>query len=1066
MSEFTRNDSCRRLLSAVLLSLAPFFASAQAALSAPTGEEWENPEIFAVGTQAPRATALPYPSRVEAVRAGDSPYVMSLDGMWKFRFSPNPAAADDDFCSGGFDVSGWDEIRVPSNWETEGYGIPIYTNITYPFPKNPPYVPHNDNPVGCYRRSFTLPQAWEGREVFLHFGGSTAGMYVWVNGSYAGYAQNAKSPCEFDITPLVKPGENCIAVKSLRWTDGSYLEDQDFWRLSGLDRSVFLYSTASLRILDFFAKAGLDRAYRDGVLELSARIANYGPASGCVLEAELLDGQKTIWKSSRRVKSFGGQTDVSFPKAVLRGITPWSCEVPRLYTLVLCLKDASGRTLEATSCRTGFRTVEISGGMLKVNGKRITVHGVNMHEHSQTRGHVVDEETMMKDIITMKKHNINAVRMSHYPQTPLWYELCDRYGLYLVDEANIEIHGMGAMFQGLEYNSPTHPASQAQWRGQILDRQYSLVERDKNHPSVIIWSLGNECGNGSNFEAAYDWIKSRDTSRPVQFEQAGERYNTDIVCPMYPTVESMKEYASRKNPSRPYIMCEYAHAMGNSTGNFQEYFDIISASPHMQGGFIWDWVDQGLLSRDGRLVREDHKVEIDNGYYWGYGGDFGAFRYTHDENFCINGLVLPDRTPHPGLNEVKKVYQDVLFKAEDLSAGLVRVENNFHYTSLSDYVLRWELLRDGVAVSDGELVANIAPGKSGVLHFPVQTDADADWCLTLSLRTSAPKGLLPEGHEIAREQFILCETPDYSRLAAPYLRPAERDVELSAEGDVRTIKCGGVSVRFSASSGNLLSYELDGRTLLQQGPEPSFWRAPTDNDWGNGAHIRCNLWRCAAQNRHLKSFDAVRRDGGVEVRVVWNLPDAGNSEYNMIYEIRPDASMKVSASWSGTEGLPELMRFGQRMVLPSSLRNVSWYGRGPWENYSDRKTSSLLGIWSSPVSELFFPYVRPQESGNRSDVRRVKLCDDSGFGLAVIATDRTLNFTASDIQMETLDPGLSKSQRHIDDIHRDRTRIWLNVDLLQRGLGGDDSWGRPPHGEYLLDSGHYEYSYLLVPVRP
>ena len=1046
-----------------MLLLAPLGASAQ--VSAPSGGEWENPEIFAVGRLAPRATALPYPSVAEAVAAEDSPYVLSLDGMWKFRFSPNPEAADDDFYAPGYDLSAWDEIRVPSNWEMEGYGIPIYTNIKYPYPKNPPYIPHDDNPTGCYRRDFTVPSDWDGREVFLHFGGSTAGMYVWVNGSYVGYAQNTKSPSEFDITALVKPGNNCVAVKALRWTDGSYLEDQDFWRLSGLDRSVTLYGTAPLRIRDFFAKAGLDRAYRKGVLELTAQVANYGPDTRCSLEAELLDGEKTIWRSTRSLKTTGGSADVSFPKAVIRGITPWSSETPQLYTLVLSLRDAAGKVVEATSCKTGFRSVEVSGGVLKVNGKRIMVHGVNMHEHSQTRGHVVDEATMMKDIITMKKHNINAVRMSHYPQSPLWYELCDRYGLYLVDEANIEIHDMGAMFQGLEYNSPRHPAAKPEWKAQILDRQYSLVERDKNHPSVIIWSMGNECGNGDNFQAAYDWIKSRDTSRPVQFEQAGEMRNTDIVCPMYPSIESMREYALRENPERPYIMCEYAHAMGNSTGNFQEYFDIISMSPHMQGGFIWDWVDQGLLSRNGQLVPENHEVAIDNGYYWSYGGDLGAHIYTHDENFCINGLVLPDRTPHPGLNEVKKVYQDVLFKAEDLAAGKVRVENNFFYTPLSGYVLRWELLRDGAVVSGGEMTPDIAPGKSSVLTFPVQADPSADCCLTLSLCTASGMGLLPEGHEIAREQFILSEAADHSYLASSLRQAKEDKVSLTFAGRMYKVSCGGVEARFNSADGNMVYYKVDGRTVLQSGPEPSFWRAPTDNDWGNGAQVRCNVWRCAAQNRFLKSFEAEEKDGGAEIRVVWRLPDVG-SDYSVTYTFAPDASMRVSASWSGGEGLPELLRFGQRMVLPREFGSVSWYGRGPWENYSDRKTASFLGVWSAKAQDMFFPYVRPQESGNRSDVRWVKLTDAEGLGIAVVAREQPLNFTATDIQMETVDPGLSKSQRHIDDIHRDRTRIWLNIDLLQRGLGGDDSWGRGPHRQYLLDKQHYEYSYMVIPVRP
>ena len=1031
-------------------------------------EKIKDTTYFSENVLPPHASFRTYANSHE-LEAGLSSYAYKLDGIWKFSYARNIRSAITDFYADDYDCHSWDDIRVPSHIQLEGYDAPQYVNVQYPWDGHEDVavgdVPELFNPTASYVKYFELPKNMIGLPIRIEFEGVESGMALWLNGSYVGYTQNTKSPSEFDITALVKPGNNCVAVKALRWTDGSYLEDQDFWRLSGLDRSVTLYSTAPLRIRDFFAKAGLDRAYRKGVLELTAQVANYGPDTRCSLEAELLDGEKTIWRSTRSLKTTGGSADVSFPKAVIRGITPWSSETPQLYTLVLSLRDAAGKVVEATSCKTGFRSVEISGGVLKVNGKRIMVHGVNMHEHSQTRGHVVDEATMMKDIITMKKHNINAVRMSHYPQSPLWYELCDRYGLYLVDEANIEIHDMGAMFQGLEYNSPRHPAAKPEWKAQILDRQYSLVERDKNHPSVIIWSMGNECGNGDNFQAAYDWIKSRDTSRPVQFEQAGEMRNTDIVCPMYPSIESMREYALRENPERPYIMCEYAHAMGNSTGNFQEYFDIISMSPHMQGGFIWDWVDQGLLSRNGQLVPENHEVAIDNGYYWSYGGDLGAHIYTHDENFCINGLVLPDRTPHPGLNEVKKVYQDVLFKAEDLAAGKVRVENNFFYTPLSGYVLRWELLRDGAVVSGGEMTPDIAPGKSAVLTFPVQADPSADCCLTLSLCTASGMGLLPEGHEIAREQFILSEAADHSYLASSLRQAKEDKVSLTFAGRMYKVSCGGVEARFNSADGNMVYYKVDGRTVLQSGPEPSFWRAPTDNDWGNGAQVRCNVWRCAAQNRFLKSFEAEEKDGGAEIRVVWRLPDVG-SDYSVTYTFAPDASMRVSASWSGGEGLPELLRFGQRMVLPREFGSVSWYGRGPWENYSDRKTASFLGVWSAKAQDMFFPYVRPQESGNRSDVRWVKLTDAEGLGIAVVAASEPLNFTATDIQMETVDPGLSKSQRHIDDIHRDRTRIWLNIDLLQRGLGGDDSWGRGPHRQYLLDKQHYEYSYMVIPVRP
>lgn len=1033
------------------------FLAAIAAIGALTYEgfacdaaEWENPETFALGRLAPRATSYPFQTVATALCAdpSQSDYVMSLNGTWRFRFSTDPDSRPTDFYKSGYDVSSWDSIPVPSNWELEGYGIPIYTNIPYPFTPDPPRIPHSDNYVGSYRREFTLPESWSGRDVILHFDCSTAGMYVWINGKKAGYVQSTKNPAEFDITTLLRPGINEIACEVYRWTDGSYLEDQDFWRLSGVERDVYLYSTDRRgRIADFFARASLDDKYRDGILELT--VENDINGDRLTVEAALYDSTDRRIYSSKQTAS----AENTF-KAVVRRVKPWSCESPSLYSLVITLMDRNGNVVESTSAKIGFRSVEIKDSQLMVNGRPVEIHGVNLHEHHPTKGHTIDRETMMADIMTMKSHNINAVRTSHYPQPPAWYELCDRYGIYLVDEANIECHGLGCDLQGGTYDKSRHPAHAPMWREAVMDRERSLVERDKNHPSVIIWSMGNECGNGDNFRAAYDWIKRRDPSRPIQFEQAGTRDNTDIICPMYPSLDAMRSQASLDNPGRPYIMCEYSHAMGNSNGNFQDYFDIIRSSAHMQGGFIWDWVDQGLL-----------RVDEDGRRYWAYGGDFGASDRHNNENFCINGLVSPDRMPHPGLKEVKKVYQDIRFSCDDPASGRITVENHFRFTPASAYDFFYEVLRDGEKVDEGKFHVKAAPMSADHIDITLPpVDDDADWLLSLYARTRTSNEILPAGHEIAREQFIIKER-----------RPSEPTFDgqaptISKVGDRVTVKCAArdVELVFNRRNGELQRYAVSGRNLLSNPLRPSFWRAPTDNDLGNNFHVRANAWRCASENRRLLSFDKTDESrGSVTFKAVFRLPET-SSDYSLTYTVYGDGRVKVDADWTADRDgsdTPELPRFGMSMAMNKSYDNFTWYGRGPWENYRDRKTASLIGIYHAKVADLRHHYIRPQETGNHTDVRYAILTDRSGFGLKIHGM-QPLEVTALDVDTSALDAGLSRHQRHDNDVSPDRDRVYLNVDLGQRGVGGDDSWGAAPHSQYLLTAPHYAYSFVIEAVRP
>ncbi len=1004
--------------------------------------EWENPAIFAEGRLEPRATAVPYAASEQALNANpaESPYVMSLNGTWKFKYSDNPDTRPADFYKKGYSVNAWDDITVPGNWEMEGFGTPIYTNATYVFPANPPYVNINDNPVGSYKRSFTLPAEWKDRDVILHFAGSTSGMYVWVNGKRVGYVQSTKNPAEFDITEFVQPGVNEVACEVYRWTDGSYLEDQDFWRLSGLERDVYLYSTDRRgRILDFFAKAGLDKNYRNGVLDLTVDV----PAKEKLkVEAALYDAAgKQVYKASKDAAE-----QVKFD-ATIKGIKPWSAEEPNLYSLVITLKTPKGESVESTSAKIGFRTVEIKNAQLLVNGKAIEVHGADIHEHHPVKGHTVDRETMMKDIRTLKQNNFNAVRMSHYPQSTLWYDLCDQYGLYIVDEANIEAHGMGVGDRTVE-KDPGHPAADPMWREAMIDREKTLVERDKNHPSVIIWSLGNESGNGDNFYAAYDWIKNRDNTRPVQHEQAYQHgTNTDIICHMYPSIENMRNYAERTDVTKPYIMCEYAHAMGNSTGNFQEYYDIIRSAPHMQGGFIWDWVDQGFAMKD-----ENGKP------YWTYGGDYGATNITNDENFCINGLVFPDRTPHPGLMEVKKVYQDIRFSSANPAAGKVTVENHFNVRNTSAYDFTWQLLRDGMPVANGTFAPKVAAGKTAEFTLPLPAmDDDADYTLNVFAFTRTGDEIIPAGHEVAREEFII-------KTGTPKASVAKGQVEVKEHRDRWTVTSGDVSMSFNTRNGELSGYTVGGTHVFAGALEPSFWRAPTDNDWGNNFHRRSNAWRCAADNRTMTSFTKEVTADGLVIKAVYRLTDVP-SDLVMTYTIGAGGMVKVDVDWNADKDakVPELPRFGTVVPLAKSFDNFSWYGRGPWENYSDRNTASFLGRYTDKISERRHHYIRPQETGNVTDVRTATITDAKGTGIRITGL-QPLSMNALDVDVSALDPGMSKHQQHDNDVWPDRDRVYINIDLAQRGLGGDDSWGRGPHKPYQLTDHSYSFSYVIEPV--
>lgn len=1010
--------------------------------------EWENPTILDRNKESAHAQFVLFRNAENAKKLAkkDSEFYKSLNGIWKFNIVKNPSQRSMDFYKVGLDDSSWKTINVPSNWEIEGYDIPIYTNVDYPFPKNPPFINGDYNPVGSYRMNFTVPAGWNDKEILLHFGSISGYARVYVNGKEAGMTKNSKTPAEFDITRFLKAGENLLAVQVFRWSDGSYLEDQDFWRLSGIERDVYLQALPKTTIWDYFFQSGLTNNYTDGTIDLKVDLRKFenSKINQPSVKVELFSptGEKVY---SEEKKVLNSEDSLKFQKT-LPNIQKWSGEYPNLYTYTLSITDDAGKTIGAFWGKTGFRQVEIKNAQLLVNGKPITVKGVNIHEHHETKGHVPDRETMIEDIKIMKQNNINSIRMSHYPHAIELYELADEYGMYIVDEANIESHAMGAEFQW-DFDKTKHPAYLNEWAAAHLDRIKRMLERDKNHSSIILWSMGNESGNGPVFHQAYDWIKKRDTTRFVTFEQAGEDSNTDIVAPMYPPISQMKAYAEDNTKTRPFIMCEYSHAMGNSNGNFQEYWDIINSSPHMQGGFIWDWVDQGLKT-----------FTADNRMFWAYGGDLGGEKLHNDENFNSNGLVDAARHPHPALHEVKKVYQNVNFKLPE--SNELQIENKFNFTDLDKYYFKWELIADGNKVEEKRFEISVAPGeqKTFELKLPKLTE-DAEYFLNVFAYTKQASALIPKDHEIAREQFKIGQGNYFAKNDQ-----TTGKLQYKTENGTIDFSARDIQGKFNLKNGTLEEYRFKGsnENVILNYPEPYFWRAPTDNDFGNEMPKKLIFWKEATADKKVKNVSVGKETSdGLPITVEYQLSETVVVPYRVEYLIQPDGKIKISATIDKTgKDLPEIPRFGMRMVIPGEFDALEYYGRGPWENYSDRNTASFVGKYQDKVENLYtWNYIRPQEAGYRTDVRWFTLQNNNGEKLKIVG-DQPLGFSSLNIPTEQLDPGLKKAQRHPTDL-KPQDKVYLHIDLKQRGLGGDNSWGMLPHDQYRLLADKYSYAYTL-----
>jgi len=1016
--------------------------------------EWENPEINYVNTEPAHASFTPYPDHIRAMNsdAQASPLVISLNGKWKFNWVKSPEERPKDFYRIDYDISQWKEIIVPGNWTMQGYDVPIYSNVTYPFKKDAPrimaeppeqYTSYiNRNPVGSYRRTFTIPAEWKGRQVFLVFDGVNSAFYVWVNGQFAGYAEDSRLPSEFNITKFLNSSENILAVEVYRWCDGSYLEDQDFWRMAGIHRSVKLVSRPDVYVQDFFAQTALDKAYQDAEFKLKVKLKNVSQRDSQVkVFATLYDdsGKAVFERSSEAVEiKAGGMSELNFSQ-MLKNPKKWSSEEPNLYQLVISLRDGSGKELEAIPWKIGFRSVETKGNQLLFNGKKIYLKGVNRHEHDPDLGQVPTMEMMLKDIILMKQNNINAVRTSHYPNVPEWYELCDKYGIYVLDEANNEAHGYGS-------NIPNRIANGLDYRSAIVSRVSNMIERDKNHPSIFAFSLGNEAGFGSNFSAARRWAKTHYPQFLISYEQ-GLGIHSDFLCPMYTKPQNLVKHYQKFGFGRPMFLIEYAHAMGNSVGNLQQYWDEFEKYPFLHGGFIWDWVDQGL-----------RKFDQNGNQFWAYGGDYGDF--PNDDNFCTNGIIAPDRTIKPTTYEVKKVYQNIKVEPVDLSAGKIRVRNKNIFKDLSYVQGFWELTENGIVIQSGEVPKlNTKAGQAEEINLPVKTPElkpGAEYFLKVSFALVQDELWAKKGFVIAWDQLQM----PYSQAELPARQNISsiQGLKLSENSDSFIITGKNFSATFGKKTGALEGLEFNGKQMLSSPLVPNFWRAPTDNDRGRGSDKILAIWREAGQKRRVKNITAKQISPQlIEIITDTSIPSA-NSSLKNVYKVYGNGEIQVEYYFQASSDLPDIPRIGMQMSIPGEFENVEWYGRGPQETYSDRKTGAAIGIYKMKVDELFYPYIEPQESGNRTDTRWVKFTNQNGLGFMAQGLP-TIEFSAWHFPQIELE-----KHKHPNEIKRDKD-ITVNLDYGQMGVGGDDSWGAPVHDEFRLLPSNYSYQFILKPIK-
>ena len=1111
------NSIKKMMLSGALGCLISGMAYADGSSPQPVKPYWQDIQVVAVNKEKPRSSFMSYADRETALtsRFEKSPYYSLLNGTWKFFFVDSYKDLPQNITDPSVNTSSWDDITVPGNWEVQGHGVAIYTNHGYEFkPRNPqpPLLPEA-NPVGVYRRDIEIPASWDNRDIYLHIGGAKSGLYVYLNGKEVGYSEDSKNPAEFLINKYLQPGKNVLTLKIFRWSTGSYLECQDFWRMSGIERDVFLWSQPKASIQDFRVVSTLDDTYTNGIFKLAVDLKNHTQETKNLnVGYELLDAKgnlvtseaNDIWVSPASPQTASFEYD-------LKNVAPWSAEHPNLYKLLMTIKE-EGKVIEVVPFNVGFRRFEMKQidqvaedgkpyTVLLFNGQPVKFKGVNIHEHNPETGHYVTEELMRKDFELMKQNNINAVRLCHYPQDRKFYELCDEYGLYVYDEANIESHGMYYSLKkgGTLGNNP-------EWLIPHMDRTMNMYERNKNYPSVTFWSLGNEAGNGYNFYQTYLYLKDKEINsmnRPVNYERALWEWNTDMYVPQYPSAEWLEEIG-RKGSDRPVAPSEYSHAMGNSSGNLWDQWKAIYKYPNLQGGFIWDWVDQGILEKD-KNGRE----------YYTYGGDYGV-NAPSDGNFLCNGIVNPDRTPHPAMAEVKYAHQNIGFEAIDLANGLFRVTNRFYFTNLKKYMVHYSVTANNKVVRSGKVSLDIEPQASKEFTVPVgnlKPQAGTEYFVNFNVTTVEKEPLIPIGHEIACDQFRLpIESPKKAfKTSGPKLT-------VSTNGDNLSASSSKVNFMFNKKTGIVTSYKVDGTEYFSEGfgIQPNFWRAPTDNDYGNGMPKRLQVWKESSKNFNVTDATVTMDGNNAEVNVNYLLP-AGNL-YIVNYTIYPSGAVNVAARFTSTDmdaaqtevsestrtatftpgrdaarkeaSKLNVPRIGVRFRLPASMNQVEYFGRGPAENYLDRNAGSMVGLYKSTAEELYFPYVRPQENGHHTDTRWVSL--STGKKGLLIQADNTIGFNALRNSIEDFDDeeatGLSRQwsnftpeqvanhdeaaaknvlrrQHHINNI-TPRDFVEVCVDLKQQGVAGYDSWGSRPEPAYTLPANReYNWGFTLIPLK-
>ncbi|MDH4389097.1 MAG: glycoside hydrolase family 2 TIM barrel-domain containing protein [Fimbriimonas sp.] len=1034
-------------LSALVVLFALQQTKAQPRQVLPAGLlEWQDPEVVGVNKLPARAEAIPFADAASAMTLdrAKSPFYKSLNGEWKFNWVGRPADRPVDFFKTDFNDSKWKTIEVPSCWEMKGYGQPIYTNVRYPHPTTPPFVDENYNPVGSYRTSFELPSGWDSRRTIIRFGGVYSGYYLWVNGQKVGYSEDSKTTSEFDLTPYVKPGKNQLAVEVYRWTDGSYLEDQDMFRFSGIFRDVALLSMAKNRIEDFNVETLLEPDYKGATTIVSPRIVT-GDTTGYELGVRLLDtaGKEEAASKISATTSNPGSEARPVIRSGFGDPILWSAEKPYLYTLILELKNGKGEVQDVRSCRVGFRKIEWKSGVFTINGKAVKLLGANRHEADPDRGRAITRERMIEDIKLYKQYNLNTVRNSHYPNDSYWYELCDQYGLYVVDEANIESHGMGYDWNRSLGNQPI-------WQKAHLDRTERMVSSNRNHPSIIMWSLGNEAGPGVNFDATAKWIHDNDATRPVHYERYNEPCDVDSV--MYPGVDYL-EFAGKQKSSKPFFVCEYAHAMGNAVGNLKEYVEQFDKYPRLMGGCIWDWVDQGL-----------HKPTPDGlGWFYAYGGDFDDA--PNDGPFCNNGLIMPDRQVTPKLWEVRKIYQRVAFESSDAGEGKFKITNKFAFTNLADYDWSYTVSEDGTVIAKGDWTPqSVAPGETKSLALPVEKftkKPGREYFLRVDLRLRAATIWGEKGHSVAWEQL-----PVTNAMVAPILAVSKLPaLGMSEEIGSFAFTTGGTRIEFDKGTGLMSSFQIDSRELIKRGPWLNTFRAFVDNDtWFQRSYWESGLGGMAHRSLNVSAQRLSPSVARVTVEMDCRGYKGRGFFHRAVYTILGDGTVTVDNQFDPVGDLPQLPKIGLDLRLNASLQNFTYLGRGPWESYPDRKMGQDVGLYSMKVAEAGTEYVRPQENGNREDVRWAAVTDAGGVGLMFQAWDK-LAVTVSHKDARDVDASRHENGEPVKFnpiFPRDETIVCL--DAQQMGLGGA-SCGPSPLQQYLCKPGARTWRVVIKPVR-